>query len=136
LTEGRDRVYFAARCRKKRGGEFCTMQLIGDIALAKVTIDAGICGFTTTVIATSDDGQHIHLHIESTCPHVARAAQELSSVDAYTELFSKLHETSLYQILSQHVIHCACPVYVGIMKAIEVAAGMALPKDAAIHVEK
>lgn len=36
----------------------------------------------------------------------------------------------------QHLSHPACPVPAGIIKAIEVAAGLALPKDACITVIK
>jgi hypothetical protein len=35
-----------------------------------------------------------------------------------------------------HCLHPACPVPAGIIKAVEVEAGMALPKDAAILVTK
>ncbi|UCF98485.1 MAG: hypothetical protein JSV89_02875 [Spirochaetaceae bacterium] len=32
--------------------------------------------------------------------------------------------------------HVTCPLYCGFLKAIEVAAGMALPKDATISIDK
>lgn len=37
---------------------------------------------------------------------------------------------------SKHCYHTACPVPVGIIKAIEIEAGLALPKDAAIELSK
>ena len=53
-----------------------------------------------------------------------------------TEIFRKPHETRGYQALSPHLPHVSCPLYSGFLKAIEVAAGLALPKDAHILIEK
>ena len=40
----------------------------------------------------------------------------------------------MLRMAAQHCKHAACPVPSGIIKAIEVAAGLALPKDAHIEV--
>jgi hypothetical protein len=37
---------------------------------------------------------------------------------------------------AKHCQHASCPVPSGIIKAIEVASGLALPKDASIQVSK
>lgn len=104
--------------------------------MAQVTVDAGICGFTTRIKTASADMQTVHIAFESECPHVSKAKDELGSADAYQELFKKPHETTVYQVLSKHLPHVTCPLYSGFLKAIEVAAGMALPKDVAISIEK
>jgi len=65
-----------------------------------------------------------------------KAKPELVSVDAFQELFKKPHETNVYQVLSRHLPHVTCPLYSGFRKAIEVTAGLALPKNAAISIEK
>lgn len=98
----------------------------------KIIVDAGICGFSTTIVAT-DDGEKVRLKFQSTCPHVMKAQGALTAVDALTETFLKPHETTVYKVLSPHLPHVACPVYCGFFKAIEAAAGLALPKDAVIH---
>ncbi len=103
--------------------------------MAQVTVDAGICGFATTIQAASADMQVVQISYESDCPHVNKAKEELTSVDAFQELFKKPHETTVYQILSKYLPHVTCPLYSGFFKAIEVAAGMALPKDASISIE-
>ena len=100
-----------------------------------VTVDAGICGFTTTIQAVSADKQTVRISFESGCPHVIKAKEELTAVDALQELFKKPHETTVYQTLSKHLPHVTCPLYSGFLKAIEVAAGMALPKNASISIE-
>jgi hypothetical protein len=97
--------------------------------LAELTVDAGICGFTTVIRAVSDDMQTVAIGYETGCPHAAKAREELKSIDAYAELFKKLHETSVYAALSKHLPHVTCPLYSGFLKAIEAAAGLALLKD-------
>ena len=97
--------------------------------MAELTVDAGICGFTTVIRTVSDDMQTVAIEYETGCPHAARAHDELQSIDAYAELFKKPHETSVYFALSKYLPHVTCPLYSGFLKAIEAAAGLALPKD-------
>ena len=104
--------------------------------MAQVTVDAGICGFTTRIQTASEDMQTVRFYYESDCPHVNEAKSELVSVDAFQELFKKPHETSVYRVLSKHLPHVTCPLYSGFLKAIEVTAGLALPKNAAISIDK
>jgi hypothetical protein len=104
--------------------------------MSQVTVDAGICGFTTRIQTESADMQTVQISYESDCPHVKKAKAELTSVDAFQELFRKPHETQVYQILSKHLPHVTCPLYSGFLKAIEFGAGMALPKNASITIEK
>ncbi|MBC7324277.1 MAG: hypothetical protein H5T99_03045 [Moorella sp. (in: Bacteria)] len=42
----------------------------------------------------------------------------------------------LRELFFQHCPHAACSVLPGMVKAIEVAAGLALPQDAHIYVQK
>ena len=104
--------------------------------MAQITVDAGICGFTTRIQTSTADRQTVKFSYESDCPHVNKAKAELTAVDAFAELFKKPHETNVYQVLSRHLPHVTCPLYSGFLKAIEVTAGMALPKNAAISIEK
>ena len=104
--------------------------------MATVRVDSGICGFVTTIHTSSEDAQNVTIDFESTCPYVMKAKGELTSVDAFQELFKKPAETSVYAILSKHLTHVTCPLYSGFFKAIEVAAGLALPKDVSITIEK
>ncbi|OAT82966.1 DUF6951 family protein [Desulfotomaculum copahuensis] len=102
--------------------------------MAKVEIFGGVCGFNTTVRATAGQKRQVELCVETECPNWQKVAGELKIVNAYKELFAKLHEGELYHIYAPHIPHPACPVPAGIMKAVEVAAGLALPRDARIKV--
>jgi hypothetical protein len=95
-------------------------------------VDAGVCGFHSQIAAESEDEQHVDFEISSTCPHIEEAAKELGRVDAFVEVFCKPHETETYTIMSKHIPHVACPVHAGVLKAIEAAAHLALPRDASI----
>ncbi|NQT86477.1 hypothetical protein HQ560_06905 [bacterium] len=108
--------------------------------MARCEIYAGICGFRTEVEATSADGQHVTLKITSACPDVLRVAKKLNGVelDAYEEIGPCSQPGSIYDTkvmaICGHLPHVACAVPSGICKAIEVAASLALPRDAHIKV--
>jgi len=97
--------------------------------MPELTIRAGICGFITVIRTSSADMQTVSIEFETTCAHAFKAREELRSVDAYAELFKKPYETSVHQALSKYLPQVTCPLYSGFLKAIEAAAGLALPRD-------
>ncbi|MDR3602135.1 MAG: hypothetical protein P4L49_16885 [Desulfosporosinus sp.] len=106
-------------------------------------IHAGICGFTINVKAVSDDSQSnsrrskmIKLEITSDCPNYQKIAKELTEVDAYQEILNKLHMGKVYEIYAKYSPHPSCPGVSGILKTVEVAAGLALPQSASITIDK
>jgi hypothetical protein len=102
--------------------------------MAKAEILAGACGFSTSVEAIQD-GKMVNLKITSDCASIQRLAQELTQVNPYEEIsFRKAVPQSL-ALGMKHCAHPACPVPVGIIKAIEVEAKLALPVDVNIHIE-
>ena len=108
--------------------------------MARTQISSGVCGFVTTVVAKSEDQQNVTLSIESDCPSVMGISKQLNArtFDAFQEIGPCKQQASMYdtKIMSQcsKLPHVACPVPSGICKAIEVAAGLALPRDAHIKV--
>lgn len=104
--------------------------------MIRVEVDAGVCGMNTVIKADSPDMQKVTLDIESGCPDIQKAAEELKELDAMQEVFGKVGNTSVYEILRKHCKHAACPVPSAIIKAVEAAAGLALPKGASISIEK
>jgi hypothetical protein len=103
--------------------------------MATVTVHAGVCGFVTKITTKSDDAQTVSISFETTCPHLEKAKAELTSVDAYVEIFKKPADTTVYAVLSKYLVHTACPLYSGFFKAIEVAASLALPRDVSMKIE-
>ena len=101
--------------------------------MATVVIEAGVCGFRTTV-KSAMDGDNCRLEITSDCPDVQRMADDLQTVDPYGEISYRGGAPVALQAASRCLKHGACPVPCGIIKAVEVAAGLALPRDASITV--
>lgn len=106
--------------------------------MSTAKINSGVCGFETTVSAESDSAYQCKLKIESTCPHVTKMAetmaQEIDTFNVMNELFKK--GESQVQTSAKVLPHLTCPVTVGILKAMEVSAGLALAKDVEIKIEK
>jgi len=105
--------------------------------LVRTTINAGICGFTTTVLAQSEDMQNVTLSIESDCENISRLAQELSDVDGYKEIGAGFDGVILRTVRKSVKGCCAgCVVPCGIFKSMQVAAGLALPAPCSIDIQR
>jgi hypothetical protein len=103
--------------------------------MSKAEINAGVCGHVTTVEATME-GKVCKPTINSTCQAIQNLAQELTEVNPMLEISCKRAIPQTLQMGMKHCFHAACPVPVGIIKAVEVAGKLALPKDAIIKVSK
>ena len=100
--------------------------------MAVSRIHSGICGFTTTVTASPEaDGEDLVLiSVETECELVRRAVERLRQI----HVFDAVAGDRVYQVCFDAGLHKACPVPVGIVKAVEVAAGFALPGNCIIEV--
>ena len=103
---------------------------------ARVQTDAGVCGHQTTITATKTEGYNVRVTVESDCPHVAKIGAEVEELDALQQIGLRGGLPPALDVAYRHCIHAACPVPSGLIKAIEVAAGLALPQDAHICVGK
>jgi len=103
------------------------------LSIAKIT--SGICGFTATVQARSD-GRKVKLEIESECAAIQALAAELTEVDPFQEITFRGEGPRTLKAGARHCYHPACPVPVGIIKAVEVESGLALPAEARIELAK
>jgi hypothetical protein len=103
--------------------------------MAKAEIFAGNCGFTTQVEA-SMNGSTCNIHITSDCAAIRRMAEDLIQVNPFQEISFRRETPLIYEMCIKHCTHAACPVPVGITKAVEIAAGLALPTDVTIKLFK
>lgn len=103
----------------------------------RATIQAGICGFVTEVVATCDDDQQVAFEIASPCEKVRSLAEHLPAVDAYDEVRAG-SEGVLLSTARAHLTGCCagCVVPAGLFKAMQVAAGLALPHAIGIELER
>lgn len=96
-------------------------------------IEAGICGFYTTVRARSDDDQTVTFEVETDCDkirHLGTLLKAQEPFDAYDEI-SAASGSRLLETARQALPGCCagCAVPVGLFKSMQVAASLALPKD-------
>lgn len=103
--------------------------------MASAVIHAGVCGFQTRVNAVMR-GEVCELSIQSDCPAIQQMAVELTQVEPFQEISYRRKMPLTLQAAVKFCPHSACPVPVGIIKAIEVEAGLALPADVSIKISK
>ncbi|MBE3582382.1 MAG: hypothetical protein IMW96_12255 [Thermoanaerobacteraceae bacterium] len=102
--------------------------------MAYAKIDAGICGFITEVEVTASGVTQAGVKISSTCPNIQKIAAKLTEVNPLEEIRSKNERSRIRELFRRYSPHAACPVPSGVVKAMEVAARLALPRDVHIHV--
>ena len=100
-----------------------------------VNVMSGICGMITEIRATSQDPSGmVTLDINTRCESIQHLAKALKVVNPEEEISHGGAGPKTLRMAAKHCKHAACPVPSGIIKAIEVAAGLAQPKDASIKV--
>ncbi len=104
--------------------------------MARAEIEPGNCGFTTIVEAEMNGQQRVTLCIESRCKAVQKLAENLTEVDPYREISFRGEGPLTLALGQEHCSHTACPVPVGILKVVELAAGMAVPGEVSIKLSK
>ncbi len=101
--------------------------------MARANVHAGICGFHTVVEArATDDPRRVKLTIESECGAIRKLAESLTEVDPFREFTFRRDMPLTLEKAAEFCSHAACPVPSGIIKTVEVAAGLALPADVTI----
>lgn len=103
--------------------------------MAKAEVHAGICGFKTEIVTEMTE-ESCKVTIQSECPAIQRMAAELTQVEPFQEISFRRKMPLTMQAATKYCTHAACPVPVGIIKAVEVEAGLALPADVQITVSK
>jgi hypothetical protein len=103
----------------------------------RAQIQAGACGLQTIVHAASADGLSVTLQVESNCPKVRAMGTALSSLNALDEVLrGALADTTPVRLAGEHGLHTSCPVPIGVLKAVEAAARLALPARCEILLEQ
>lgn len=96
----------------------------------KVTVDPGICGLKTIIIAKpTEDMMGVDFEVESECPHVSEWAAKIGTVNPYEMMSQSMIDTPIYQKTKGVLPHSACPCPCAMIKSLEVAAGLGLKRD-------
>jgi hypothetical protein len=100
-------------------------------------VSPGACGLVSRIEASSSDGMHVVLQIGSACPRVQAYAEQVTGLDAFQELLSNpLAQTTPVLLAAEHKLHTTCLIPLATLKAAEAAAGLALPQEASIRLER
>lgn len=109
---------------------------------ATFDIQAGICGFRSSGKASSEDEQNVTFQVESGCGKIRTLASRLKSLepfDAFDEISTGPNAQGRFiHACREQLKGCCsgCAVPVGLFKAMQVAAGLALPKDVVIELRR
>ncbi|MCM1567759.1 MAG: hypothetical protein FNP40_02420 [Dehalobacter sp. 4CP] len=103
--------------------------------MIKIFVNGGACGFMTNIEANAER-QNANIKINTECPSLKPLSEELKTINGYEECFGKIGDTSVFQIARQYCKHAACPVPTAIIKGVEAACGLALPRDIEIKITK
>jgi len=103
--------------------------------MAVVTVSAGNCNFPARIETTADREGNVRVSIASECPRVHEFAGAVGALTATCAAGWKCAEFFVYEPAAKSNLHPACPVPVAVIKALEVAVGLARPQDVVIHFE-
>ncbi len=109
---------------------------------AKATVDPGICGFKAVIKAECNDGMTAAVNIVSSCETMQQVNQQISQVGPINVVMelNPNTESAVLKIAGEVLVKkgcCeACIVPAAAVKATQVAAGLALPKDVTIQISK
>lgn len=103
-----------------------------------VVVDGGICGFKSRIHADSDDSQNVTFKIASACEKARAFGDALTAkgpVDGYAEIGAG-SDGVILATARENLKGCcaACAVPLGTFKAMQVSAGVALPKDVTLQI--
>ena len=99
--------------------------------MTTVVVQSGACGFSVTINAERGKGGLVSVTLETDCEMVRQMQQEVQALDRMAAL-AGFQNNPVYRSAGKHLKHAACPVPAGILKAIEVEAGLNVSKDARI----
>ena len=103
---------------------------------ATAQVLAGVCHHTTSIAAETADSRAVGFAFETTCENIERFAEIVGSegpVDAYREIDPRAGSSL---VAMGHQARCCtdCIVPASAVKALRVAANLAIPGDATISV--
>ena len=103
----------------------------------QATIHAGVCGFVTRVEAVSDDEQRVRFAVTTPCENIRRLADRLPEVDALAEIGAGF-AGEIHRAARESLKGCcsACVVPNGVYKAMQIAAGLALPRSVSLEFQR
>ena len=101
-----------------------------DSDAVRVKVDPGICGFKCVISATKQK-RAVSFEIHSGCEQIKSLAANLGEIKMQ-DLFLPATKSPVFKGAEKAKCHLACPIPWALVKAAEVALGLALPRDAGL----
>jgi hypothetical protein len=102
----------------------------------RVEIDAGTCLHRTSAVASTEDMRMVTFTMETTCANIERLMEIVANgeaIDAYHEIDTRV-ESDIVTAGRTARVCTDCVVPVSLIKALRIAAGLAMAKDVVIAV--
>ena len=96
--------------------------------MTRVIVKSGICGFISTIEVDEVANKSLKVTIYSACKMVTELGKSLIDIDE-GEIFKQHIDTEVYKCASRCKLHTTCPVPMAVLKSIEAALELALPRD-------
>lgn len=104
--------------------------------MVKVEVEPGICGHHSTIKVLAKNEMTAEVVLESQCEHIDAMNRELKEIDVYQECFKKHDESKILALGRKYCQHSSCPVPMSICKGLEVAFGIAEPKNVNVKISR
>lgn len=104
---------------------------------AQSTIHAGVCGFVTEVKAELIADDSVRVDIASPCANIQQLAERIKPIDPLQEIhagFSGVILSAARDALKGCCSGCVVPQ--GVFKTVQVAGGLALPRDVTLEIRR
>jgi len=96
-------------------------------------VEPGICGFSCTIRARKSDPRMVSVEISETeCEQICKLTPLVVQI-SMQELFAPLTRNKVYAAAQECGCHTSCIVPAAILKTVEIAMEMALPRQARIE---
>ncbi|MBW1852512.1 MAG: hypothetical protein JRJ15_14040 [Deltaproteobacteria bacterium] len=114
---------------KNRGLVVGASQIQGENYTVQLAVDSGICGFPCVIEAGKITNKRVLVQIiGSECEHVKRFSAQLSKIET-RDLFKPISRNPAFLCAERAGCHPSCPAPVAVVKAVEVAMELALPRN-------
>ncbi len=103
--------------------------------ITRVEAEPGICGFTCVIEVQSEGYGHVSIKaMTSECKQIQGLSKMVAEM-RLKEFFMPLTENPVYVSAQRAGCHPTCPIPMALLKAVEAAMDMALPRDVIIRFE-
>lgn len=99
--------------------------------MTRVVVNPGACGMESTIEIEKKDSRTYSVKVGSECEMVVKLGKEISEL-TMMDAFKRVVDNPVYRGAVKCLKHVACPVPAAILKALEVEAGLNVPKDVSI----